>query len=44
MRRIDKEDLLAQLITGDDRQATTDAVLNMVQKQDEELDSNASDD
>lgn len=44
MRRVDKEDLLAQLITGDDRRATTDAVLNMAQKQEEELDSDAGDD
>ena len=43
LRRVDKEDLLAQMITGD-RQAITDAVLNIVQKQEDELSSDAGDD
>ena len=43
LRRVDKEDLLGQLIIGD-HQTITDVVLNIVQKQEDDLDSDVDDD
>ena len=43
LRRVDKEDLLGQLIIGD-RQTITNVVLNIVQKQEDDLDSDVDDD